>query len=383
MSARPDPRALKDLFALEGDMVYLNHGAFGATPRRVSAAADHWRRQMERQPMRFMLRELPPALRAAADRLAARLGAQGEDLVFLENATSGVNAVLRSMALAPGDQVVVFDQGYPACVNAARWVCEQAGAELVSVPLPFPGASDQAIVDAVAAALGARVRLAVLDHITSGSAVVTPAAELVRLCRARGVPVLIDGAHVPGMLPLDLEALGADYYVGNCHKWLFAPKGCALLWTRPDRQADLRPAVISNGLGLGYTDEFDWIGTRDHSPWLAITEALDLRDELGEAWIQQHNRDLVWQGAELLADAWGCELPVARDRAGSIIALPAPVELPGTWEAAEALQDRIWDAHRVMVPGFPIHGRVWVRISAQIYNTLDDYARLAEVLTPG
>ncbi len=361
-------------------MVYLNHGAFGATPAPVLEAAARWRLQMERQPMRFMLKELPGALREAASRLAEWLGGRGEDLVFVENATSGVNAVVRSLSLGPGDQVLMFDQGYPACQNAARWVCDQVGAELITVPLPFPHPTDGAILEAVAEGLGPRVKLAVLDHITSGSAVLTPAAELVRICRERGVQVLIDGAHAPGMIPLDVTAVDADYYVGNCHKWLLAPKGCAFLWTRPERQDGLHPTTISHGLGQGFSTEFDWVGTRDHSPWLAITAALDLRQELGEAWIQDHNRDLAWQGAELLAQAWDCAISVPRERACSIITLPAPVELEPTWEAAEALQDRLWRDHRVMVPAFPIHDRLWVRISAQVYNGLDDYARLAEVL---
>ncbi len=363
-------------------MVYLNHGAFGATPAPVVAAADAWRRQMERQPMRFMMRELPTALRAAADRLAAAVGARGQDLVFLENATSGVNAVLRSLSLGPGDQVLMFDQGYPACHNAARWITEQAGAELVLVPLPFPDPTPERILEAVSGRLGPRVRLAILDHITSGSAVISPVKALATLCHDAGVPILIDGAHAPGMIPLDLPDIGADYYVGNCHKWLMAPKGCALLWTHPSRQPSLRPTTISHGLGHGYTVEFDWIGTRDHSPWLAVTAALDFRQGLGEQWIQDHNRDLAWRGAELLADAWGCGIPVARHNAGAIIALPCPVDVPATWPAAEAFQDRIWDEHRIMVPAFPINGRVWLRISAQIYNELGDYARLAQVL-PG
>lgn len=372
--------ARQALFLLEPDMVYLNHGAFGATPARVLQAAADWRLQMERQPMRFMLQELPPALRAAADRLAAQLGAQGQDLVFLENATSGVNAVVRSIGLAPGDQVLMFDHGYPACINAAQWACEQAGASIVTARVPFPGTSAAGIVDAVRAALGPRVKLAILDHVTSGSAVITPIAELVALCHQAGVPVLVDGAHVPGMLPLDLEALDADYYVGNCHKWLLAPKGCALLWARRNRQAGLHPTTISHGLDQGFTVEFDWVGTRDHSPWLALTAALDLRDELGEAWIQEHNRALAWEGASLLADAWGCEIPVPQALAGAIVSLPAPVSLPPTWEAARALQDRLWDEHRIVVPGFPIGDGVWLRISAQIYNGVGDYERLARAL---
>ncbi len=379
MSLR-DFQARRDLFALQPDHVHLNHGAYGATPRPVQDAATRWRQQMERNPMHFMVGELPQAMRSAAERLAVRLGARGQDLVFLENATSGVNAVLRSLAVGPGDQVLVFDHGYPACHNAARAICERQGAEVRMASLPFPGPTDEGILQAVAPLLGERVRLAVLDHVTSGSAVITPMAELVTLCHSAGVPVLVDGAHAPGMFPLDLTRLDADYYVGNCHKWMLAPKGCGFLWARPDRQKGLHPVTVSHGLDQGFTAEFDWIGTRDHSPWLAITAALDLRDELGEDWIQRHNRDLVWQGANLLAEAWNCELPVARPLTGSMVTLPAPGKSPGSWEAAVSLQNRIEAEHGVMVPVFPIGDRLWLRVSAQIYNRLADYERLAEAL---
>jgi isopenicillin-N epimerase len=182
------------------------------------------------------------------------------------------------------------------------------------------------------------------------------------------------------MLPLELEKLGADYYVGNCHKWLMAPKGCAFLWTHPSHQSGLHPTTISLGFGQGYLAEFDWIGTRDHSAWLAVTAAMDLRDAIGETWIQSHNRDLAWQGAQLLARAWHCELPAPREMLGSIITLPAPVDLPGTGQAALDLQDRLWDEHGIAVPAFPIRGRLWLRISAQIYNQISDYERLALAL---
>ncbi len=371
--------ALRQAFLLEPGALHLNHGAFGATPLPVLAEAERWRIAMERQPMRFMLRELPVALRAVAAALAGTVGSAPEDLVLLENASSGVCAVLRSTALGPGDRVLMFDQGYPACLHAARHVCERAGAELVLARLPFPGTTAAEVLALVCSHLDERVKLAILDHIPSGCPVVLPARELVRVCHEAGVPVLVDGAHAPGMIPLDLAAIGADYYVGNCHKWLFAPKGCAFLRVRPDRQEGLHPVTISHGFGQGLVAEFDWIGTRDHSPWLALPAALSWRQALGDAWIRDHNRDLVLEAAGLVAAAWGCELPVTQDMVGSMVCLAAPEDLPATWDAAFALQDRLWDDHRIALPAFPIGNRVWLRLSAQVYNDLSDYERLVEV----
>ena len=265
---------IRSEFLFEDGVAFLNLGNDGATPRDVLAAQDAWRTRMERQPIRFMGRELPAALRRAATDLAGFLGARGDDLVFVENATAGVNAVARSVSLAPGDQVLTTDYAYPAVRKALTFLCRGAGATLVEAAVPFPLEGEDQVVDAVDAALGRNTRLAVFDHVTSQTAVVFPIARLIELCRSRNVPVLVDGAHVPGMLPLDLTALGADWYTGNAHKWLFSPKGCCFLWARSDRQAALHPVVISHGLDEGFTAEFDWVGTRDASAWLAVSDAM-------------------------------------------------------------------------------------------------------------
>jgi isopenicillin-N epimerase len=232
---RPDPiqpplgAAIRHEWNLDPAFLTVNHGSFGATPRVVLAAEAAWRRRMEAQPTRFFAHELPAALRGAAARLAGFLGARGEDLVFVENATSGCNAVLRSLTFAPGDEILVLDHGYGAVVKAARHAAARAGARVVEAAIPFPGTDDDRVVASVTAALTPCTRLAVLDHVTSASALVLPLARMAASCHAAGVPVLADGAHAPGNIDLDVPAIGADWYAGNCHKWLCAPKGCGFL----------------------------------------------------------------------------------------------------------------------------------------------------------
>ena len=332
---------------------------------------------MERQPVRFLDRELPAALRRAAADLAGFVGARSDDLVFVENATAGVNAVARSVPLAAGDQVLTTNHAYPAVRKALTFLCRGAGATLVEAAVPFPLTGDDQVVAAVEAALGPKTRLAVFDHVTSQTAVVYPVARLIELCRSRNVPVLVDGAHVPGMLPLDLSALGADWYTGNAHKWLFSPKGCGFLWARPEHQPDLHPLVISHGLDQGYLAEFDWVGTRDPSAWLAVTDAIAFHGRLGHQAVMCHNRDLATEAADLLADTWGTDQGAPRAMRGSM----ATVRLPGgggDFDDAAALRKRLIDDHGVEVPVSSWNGDLWVRISAQIYNTMADYQRLVD-----
>ena len=245
--------AIRPEFQLEAGGIFLNNGSYGATPRVVARAQDAWRARLEAQPVRFMKREMPAALRAAAAELAAFVGAEGDDLVFVENVTAAANEILTT------------SHAYPAVRNVLGYVAGRAGARLVEAPVPYPVADDDAVVAAVAGAITPHTRLAVLDHITSPTAVVFPIARLARLCRDNGVPLLVDGAHGPGMVALDVPAIGCDWYTGNAHKWLFAGKGCGFLWSDPARQDAVHPAVISNNFGTGYLNEFDWIGTRDPS----------------------------------------------------------------------------------------------------------------------
>ncbi len=276
MNDFPFGAALRPEWDLDPGLAYLNHGSFGVTPRAVLAAQDEWRRRIDRNPAGFMSTARAPMLRAAATTVAKYLGAEGDDLVFMENATSAANAVLRSLAFKPGDEILVTSLGYRAVNHAAAYVASRAGATLVEAKIPLPVADADAIVAAVEAKLSPRTRLAIFDHISSQSAILQPVARLIAAARAAGAEVLIDGAHVPGQLPLDIPALGADYYVANLHKWLFAPRGTAILWARPDLQGELHPLTISHGYGSGFLAEFDWTGTRDLSGWLSAPDGIAL-----------------------------------------------------------------------------------------------------------
>ncbi len=364
-------------------MAYLNHGSFGATLRRVLRAQERWRVRMERQPMRFFLDECEPAMRVVAEDLARFVGASGDDLAFVENATGGANAVLRSLDLGPGDEVVTTQHVYPAVGFTLGWVLERSGASLRQVELPFPLVDPAIVLDRIEAAITDRTRLVLVDHVTSATALVLPVDAIVALCRERGVPVFVDGAHAPGMLDLDLGALGPDWYVGNCHKWLCAAKGCAFLWANPERpeaRKDLHPAVLSNYTGRGFPKEFDWIGTRDPTAWLSLDEALAFQREIGPARIREHNHELVMEGAHILCELWGCALPSPESMIGSLVALPSPVAVEPSEAGVRELSGWLWGTHRIEPMPVPFGGRMWIRISAQLYNEAQEYERLGRAL---
>ncbi|MEJ0070459.1 MAG: aminotransferase class V-fold PLP-dependent enzyme [Pseudomonadota bacterium] len=368
---------LRGAFCLDEAVAFLNHGSFGATPRVVLAAQERWRSLMERQPVHFMGRELPPALDRARAALAAFLGADPAGLALVENATAGVNSVLRALTFSSGDEILVTALGYPAVLNAARFVAARSGARLVTVELPLPIRGADEIRAAIGGALSPRTRLAILDHVTSATACVLPIAALVEDCHRAGVPVLVDGAHAPGMLALDLARLDADWYTGNCHKWLFAAKGTAFLYARPDRRADLHPLVISHGLDKGLQAEFDWPGTRDFTAWLALPEAIAFHRSHDSDAVCAHNHELAITMADELARAWGTELAVDPTLLGAMATVRLPFGAGATAADAAATHDRLIDQFNVEVPVTALANALWLRISAQIYNEPEDYRRLA------
>jgi isopenicillin-N epimerase len=373
--------ALRPLWLLEPDAIFLNHGSHGATPASVMAAQDALRLRMEAQPVRFMQSELPAALRAAAARLAGFLGgADGKDLVFVENATTAINAVLRSLRFEPGDEILCTTHSYGAVRNAIAHTCAVTGARMVAADIPFPIAGPAQVEAAVAAVLSPRTRLAVLDHVTSATALVLPIERLVRQCSAAGARVLVDAAHAPGMLAMDVPALGADWVTGNAHKWLYAPKGCAFLWASPQAQHGLHPTNISHGLDKGLIAEFDWVGTRDPTAWLAIGAALDFYDAMGGGAIRSYMHGLVCQGASLIARTLGTEMGAPPAMLGAMASVALPPLAPATREGADRVHDALWGQHRIEVPIMVFADRLWVRISAQIYNSLEDYRALAQAL---
>ena len=271
-SRQPRPE-FRSLWGLDPAVTYLNHGSFGACPSAVLATQSALRQEMEREPVDFLAVTFKARLDAARDALAAFLGADPADLAFVTNATAGVNAVLRSLAFGPGDELLTTSHAYAACRKTIDYVAARSGASVVVATLPYPLHDEQQVIEAVLACASPRTRLALLDHVTSPTALVLPIARLVAELRDRGVETLVDGAHAPGMVPLALTGLGAAYYSGNAHKWLCAPKGAAFLHVRRDRQAGLHPLVISHGYTQGFHAEFDWTGTCDPTAWLCIPES--------------------------------------------------------------------------------------------------------------
>lgn len=383
-------RTMLEHFPLEPQAVYLNHGTVGVTPWRVLEAQQAIRNEIERHPARFLLRELSgltassklaqPRLRSAAQEVAQLLGARGEDLVFVGNATTGVNAVLRSLGLEPGDEILIPNLAYGAVANAAAFVARERGAKVVRLELPFPVADPGLYVEAVDRAITPRTKVAILDHITSETALILPLAEMAERARAKGVLVLADGAHAPGQIPLEIPALGVDWYVANLHKWAFAPRGCGILWAAPERQKGLHPPVISWGLDQGFTQEFDWVGTQDPSAYLAAPEGIRFMRDLGVEAMRQYNHDLAWGAARMLMERWNLELPTPQSMIGSMVTLPLPQGLGSSPADAARLKDALLFEDHIEVPVMAIGGRLWARISAQIYNDMSDIERFAQAL---
>jgi isopenicillin-N epimerase len=375
--------AAKREFLLEPGIAFLNHGSFGAAPRVVLEAAEQWRRRMEANPDLFLRDILPGRLRQAAAELARFIQARPDDVVFVDNATAGVNAVLRALEFRARDEILATTHTYGAVRQAIRYVCDRTGAKLVEAQISLPLADERILFSAVADRLSERTRLVVLDHVSSPTGLIFPVAELTALARARGVKVLIDGAHGPGQLELDVPALGADWYVGNCHKWLFAPRSCAFLWCRDDSKRDLHPLAISHHYGEGFTAEFDWTGTRDFSAWLAVVDALRFFDRLGAARVRAYNHDLVVAAASRIAELWQTPLDGPAAMHGSMIALRLPPRLQAygspTRATARRLQSAILAEHRVVVAIMALGDALWARISGQIYNTPEDYEKLLSI----
>ena len=386
--------AIRDAWSLDPDVVYLNHGAFGACPREVLVLQSRLHRKLERQPVRFMARELEPALDLARAELASFVGAQAEDLVFVQNATTGINAVLRSQRLHAGDELLTTDHVYSSTRNTLGYVAARSGAKLVTANVPFPLDSPDRAVDAILARVTPRTRLAVLDHVTSSTGLVLPLERVVSALHERDVEVLVDGAHAAGMIPLDIAALGADYYAGNCHKWLCAPKGVGFLVVRPERQIGVRPTVISHGATSTRTDrsrfqlEFGWVGTSDPTAALCVPAALRFMGGLfpgGWPELMRRNRQLALEGRAIVARTLDVLPPCPESMIGALAALPlpdGPREPVGAALQPDPLQQRLLDRFKIEVPVFtwPAAPRRVLRISAQAYNDPAQYALLAQAL---
>lgn len=379
---------VRDEFLLDPGVVFLNHGSFGACPAEVLAVQVAWQREMERNPVELLARRSASLLREARERLAAFVGGNPDDLVFVSNATTGVNTVARSLELGPGDEILTTDHEYGACDAAWEWVCRRSGARVVRVPIPLPFEPAE-LPDRLLGAVTDHTRVVYLSHITSTTALVFPVTAVCRWARERGILSLVDGAHAPGHLPLDLEALGADFYTGNCHKWMCAPKGAGFLHARAEHHAMLDAPVVSWGYcadvaGYAGFDAYtgstllerrlQWQGTRDLSAFLAVPAAIDF--------LRRHDWTAAAARGHALAAAAGARIaelvglpPICRDTDfGQMVAAELPRRDP------EALRAELFERFRIEVPLTTHAGRVLVRPSFAMYSDAADSDALLTAL---
>lgn len=382
MHLPPSPLAenLSSLWQLRDDVAFLNHGSFGAVPRAVAAAQEQFRQRIEAEPVQAMYRGLPPVLEQVRQRLGQFLGAAPANLGLVTNATEAVNSVVRDYPFRSGDELLTTDHVYNAVRQTMRHTARRAGASVKEVAIPLPVASSAEITERVVAAITPRTRLLVIDHVTSPTALVFPVAQIIRECERRGVDVLVDGAHAPGMLDLHLDELAPAFYTGNLHKWVCAPRGSAFLYVRPDRQQQIHAPVISHDLDQGFVREFAWQGTRDLSAWFAIPAALDFLARFGHAAIRRHNFEMCRWAHELLCNRLAVEpiSPLVGDLLGSIATIRLRPRRDGRhWPDC---QQQLYDEHRIEVPLVWWNEQAFVRTSSHIYNRPDEYERLARLL---
>ncbi len=379
------PNPLTPLFLLDSSIHFLNHGSFGACPKPVFEIYQEWQRRLERQPVLFLGRQMNDLDHQARQALGDYLHAPADDLAFVPNATHGVNIVARSLALEPGDEILTSDHEYGACDNAWSLVCQKTGARYVRQSIRLPVSSNEEIVEAIWQGVTARTRLIYLSHITSPTALRLPVEAICQRARQAGILTLIDGAHAPGQIPLDLPALGADFYTGNCHKWMLSPKGAGFLYTRPERQALIEPLIVSWGYsatpqtttGSQYIDYLGWTGTKDPAASLSVPAAIQFMHDHDWETVRQGCHELLSAALERLASLTGLS-PAYPARVGfyrqmAIAPLPAAVDLL-------TLKARLYDEYQVEVPLTEWNGQKFVRISVQGYNTEKDLEALIAAL---
>ncbi len=392
-SARPVPSRFRRHWLLAPGTLFFNHGSFGACPKPILELQAELRRQMEEQPVQFLWRRFEERLEPARARLAEFLGARRQDCVFVTNATTGVNAVLRSLTFRAGDELLTTNHDYNACHNVMVEAARRTRARLVVARIPFPIVSADEAVEAIVKAVTRRTRLALIDHVTSNTALVLPIQRIIRELAARGVDTLVDGAHAPGMVAVNLTQLAPAYYTGNLHKWVCAPKGAGFLWAREDKQGTLQPAVISHGNntprpGFGaFQDRFDWAGTFDPTAWFCAGAAIDWMGQLlpgGWRELRKRNHELAVKARDVLSQALRVGPSCPEEMLGSMATIPLPERIQGEPKSGKIDPEQLWlyDEFGIEVPfvrlGQP--EKRYFRISAQIYNTLEEYRYLADAL---
>lgn len=379
----------REAWTIPSDVTYLNHGSFGPAPRSVQEERERWSRRLEQQPMDFFLRKMESQLDEALAVLGPFVGADRRDLAFVDNATLAMNVVAASTPLAAGDEVLLNDHEYGAVFNIWRKTCQVVGAKVVTAALTTPFTSTEQLIEELFAAVTPQTRLIVVSHVTSPTAAIFPVAEICRRARGLGIPVCIDGPHAPAMVPIDLRALGCDYYCASLHKWISAPFGSGFLYVARKRQSKLRMPLVSWGRSLGgrdecWQDEFQWMGTRDPAAVLAVPAAIRFLQEVGLDRFRSYGHELARYARERLENWSGCRALVPDDSAwyGTMVTVPLRQSEPQRSKpnAFDPLQRALWEQHRIEVPVMDWHNRRHLRVSCHLYNTRDEIDRLLAAL---
>jgi isopenicillin-N epimerase len=382
-SIRAFGRPARDLWTLPLPGVFLNHGSFGACPIVVQKELERIRQDYSGQPEEFFRRRVMPdnpqsALRKVAGELGNFVGASGANIALIENATAGIQTVLQSVTFGPGDRILIIDHQYRAVRLAVEARCRETGATPVVVPIPVPARSAD-VLGRIAEAANSRIKLGIVDHITSSTALLLPIHKIVAELQRRDIPVLVDGAHAVGQIPLALDALGAEWYVSNAHKWLYAPPGSAFLHARADQAPATRCLVTSHFTDLGFPRAFDYVGTRDYGNWLAIPAAIAFLERLDAEALKRHNAEILRTASEQLM-ALGAEPVCEMEMCASMRTFALPQRRPVDTHDAVRLRDSLWDDERIQVAASILFDRLLIRLSAQAYVDPDDIGRLAAVL---
>ncbi len=377
MDSVPD---LRSSFLLDPNVIYLNHGSFGACPQPVFDAYQMWQRQLEREPVQFLGVQAPRLLRTAREALAVHVGCRADDVVFFPNPTTAINMVARSLNLQPGDEILTTDHEYGAMDRTWRFICQHTRAKIVRQTLPLPLEPTEQVVDRIWAGVSSRTRVVFLSHITSQTALTLPVADICARARQAGIISIIDGAHAPGQIPLDLGSLGVDIYTGACHKWLCAPKGSAFLYARAEVQPSLDPLVVSWGWeaekpsGSVFIDHQEWQGTRDLAAFLSVPAAIEFQDHHDWPAVRAACHAMAVRWRTLLNQTLGQEAICEQDRFHQMFTVQLPVSDP------EAFQRRLFDEAHIEVPVFRWNDGAWMRVSVQAYNRPSDFEALMEAL---
>ncbi len=365
-------------WCLDPNRLHLNHGAYGAITKATFNNFIKIFAQIEQAPAYFIRTQLPERLREQANLLAQYTCSAQEDLVFIDNASAGANAVLRALSLMPHDEVIITNMTYESVRQVVLFVCDRAGATVTEVSLNQWTANESELLYPVLSAITSRTRLIVMDHITSPSAQLFPITTLAMECQQRGIEILIDGAHSPGMIPIDIPSYGCQWYIGNAHKWLGAPRGTAFLWVHPDQQNFIRPCVITRTLHDSFTRAFDWPGSRDFAAWLSIEDILKNRTFQNESAMQDYAAALAKQAAQELASHWSTRFNHMDKLAMSLVELPAA--MGKTPQDAIQLETILAKKYHIDTQIISSGASLYIRLSAWVYNTLQDYKDLAKAI---